>query len=56
VASLRRAAEVAPDEPRFAHVLAVALEETGRVAEAATVRADAARRFPGYPAEPSGSR
>ncbi len=57
IASLRRATETAPDEPRFAHVLAVALEETGRGAEAAAVRDDVARRFPGYPAPaPAGRR
>ena len=47
LSELRRAAELAPDNPRFAYVLAIALNSTGRPAEAVRVLRDARARFDG---------
>jgi tetratricopeptide (TPR) repeat protein len=50
LASLKRAAELAPDEPRFAYVYAVALDSTGRRREARAVVETGLKRVPGDPA------
>ena len=44
---LRRAAELAPDNPRFAYVLGIALNSMAEQAEAVTVLRDAHARFDG---------
>ena len=44
---LRRAAELAPDNPRFAYVLGIALNSMGQQAEALRVLRDARARFDG---------
>ena len=46
VESLRRAAEFAPDNPRYAYVYAVALHSAQRTAEALAYIEEALRRFP----------
>ena len=45
--SLQRAAELAPDEPRYSYVYAVALQDTGKTAEAWRVVDEALKRVPG---------
>jgi predicted CXXCH cytochrome family protein len=45
--ALRRAAELAPDEPRYAYVYSVALHDAGRAAEAIRVADAALARAPG---------
>jgi tetratricopeptide (TPR) repeat protein len=47
LAALRRAAELAPDEPRYAFVYSVALHDAGRVADAIRVADAALVRAPG---------
>jgi len=44
---LDRAAELAPDNPRFAYVLGIALNSMGQPAEAVRVLGDARTRFDG---------
>ncbi|HUL11010.1 MAG TPA: tetratricopeptide repeat protein [Methylococcaceae bacterium] len=48
--SLKRAAELAPDDARFAYVYAVALDSTGHAREARAVVVAALKRAPGDPA------
>jgi tetratricopeptide (TPR) repeat protein len=45
--SLQRAAELAPNEPRYSYVYAVALQDTGKTAEARRVVDEALKRIPG---------
>ncbi|MBK1731839.1 tetratricopeptide repeat protein [Thiococcus pfennigii] len=47
LSALARSAELAPDNPRYAYVHAVALQSTGRLAEAIRVLESAHRRHPG---------
>ncbi len=47
LAELGRAAELAPDNPRFSYVYAVALQSTGKHAEALAVTESALRQAPG---------
>jgi predicted CXXCH cytochrome family protein len=47
LASLRKAAELAPEEARYSYVYAVALHSTGRTREALTVVDEALKRAPG---------
>jgi tetratricopeptide (TPR) repeat protein len=47
LAELRRASELAPDNPRFAYVLGIALNSMGRQVDAMTVLRDAHARFDG---------
>jgi tetratricopeptide (TPR) repeat protein len=47
LAPLRRAAELAPDEPRYAYVYSVALYDSGRIADAMRVADAALARAPG---------
>ena len=49
VAELGRAAELAPENPRYAYVYAVALQETGRAGDAVPVLEAALRRHPTDP-------
>ena len=46
-AELGRAAELAPDEPRYAYVYALGLDAAGERAKALGILADAHRRFTG---------
>ncbi|MFG1343931.1 cytochrome c3 family protein [Xanthobacter autotrophicus DSM 431] len=46
LAELRRGTELAPDEPRFAYVYAVALQSTGQSDQVKAVVAEALRRHP----------
>lgn len=46
LASLRRAAEQSPDNPHYAYVYALALQEQGKATQAATVLMDAYRAAP----------
>ena len=48
VAELRRAEDLAPEEPRYAWVLGVALLETGAAEEGRRVLREAVERFPAY--------
>ena len=47
LAELGRAAELAPDVPRYAYAYALGLDATGERAKALSVLADAQRRFTG---------
>ena len=47
VAALEKAAALAPDNPHYAFVYAIALDSTGKPAKALAVLAEAQRRFPG---------
>ncbi len=47
IGSLKRAADLAPGEPRFAYVLGVALHEAGRTSDAMVVLEKAHERHPG---------
>ena len=49
MAELGRAAELGPDNPRYAYVYAVALQETGRAGDAVPVLEAALRRHPTDP-------
>ena len=46
IKSLRRAAELAPDSPRYSYVYAIALNSAGRATDALRVLADSQRRHP----------
>jgi Flp pilus assembly protein TadD len=47
IGPLKRAADLAPREPRFAYVLGVALQEVGRTRDAMAVLEKAHERHPG---------
>jgi len=49
IAELARAAELAPESPRYAYVYGIALHSTGEVERARAVLDDAYRRHPGEP-------